>query len=94
MAKISKDDVLKIAHMSHIELLDAEIPAIISQLEDVLTYAERVQQLAADIQEPVVKNINIFRDDIVVPADAQAILERAPQREDDFFVVPSILEDK
>jgi aspartyl-tRNA(Asn)/glutamyl-tRNA(Gln) amidotransferase subunit C len=94
MAKISKDDVLKIAAMSHIELQEEEIPALISQLEDVLTYAERVQKIAADVQEPQIKNVNVVRDDVVVPSDAQAILARAPQREDDFFVVPSILEDK
>ncbi len=94
MAIISKEEVLKIARISAIEIREDEVEKLTKQLEDVLAYAARVAEIAADLQEPSTKNINVFREDVARDADTQAILERAPEREDDFFVVPSIIEDK
>lgn len=94
MPKISREEVKKIAHMSALELPDDEIESTMKRLEEVLSYAARVSQVAADVQEPSSKNSNVFREDIAKPSDAEAILERAPEREDNFYVVPSIIEDK
>ncbi len=94
MTKISKEEVKKIAQMSALEIHEDEIVPMMKQLEEVLSYAECVQEIAAEIEEPSDKNINIFREDVVIKTDSEAILERAPEREDNFFVVPSILEDK
>lgn len=92
MTKISKEEVLKIAQISHIELTEEEIPHLIEQLNEVLTYAERVTEVAAKIAEPSIKNVNVFREDVVVPADVEPVLAQAPEREGDYFVVPAILD--
>ncbi len=94
MAKVSKEELLKIAKMSKVELLADEIAPLQKQVEDVLSYAERVQEVAADTTAPLNNNVNVFREDLVVKVDTRAILERAPEREDDFFVVPAIIEGK
>lgn len=94
MTKISKEEVKKIAQMSAIELHDDEIEPVMRRLEEVLSYAARVSQIAADVQESSSKNVNVFREDIARQGDREAILERAPEREDNFYVVPSIIEDK
>jgi aspartyl-tRNA(Asn)/glutamyl-tRNA(Gln) amidotransferase subunit C len=94
MAKISREEVLKIAKISALEVHEHEIESLQKQLESVLSYAERVQEVSAEQQEPSVQNVNVFRDDLVQSADASAILKRAPEREEDFFVVPAIIEDK
>lgn len=95
MTKISKQEVQKIARMSALELADHEIEPMMKRLEEVLTYAERVTQIAADIDKQMVEGaINVFRQDVAHAFDAQPILERAPEREDNFYVVPSIIEDK
>lgn len=92
MTKISKEEVLKIAKMSHLELHDDEIPALMKQLEDVLSYAERVKEVTADAQEASPKNINVFREDVALPGNPAAILAQAPETEGTYFVVPAILE--
>ena len=92
VTKISKEEVLKIAHISSLDLHDDEIPALVKQLQDVLTYAERVTQVAADTQEPSVKKVNVFREDVVIKSDPEEILSCAPEREQDYFVVPAVLE--
>jgi aspartyl/glutamyl-tRNA(Asn/Gln) amidotransferase C subunit len=92
MTKISKEEALKIAQISCLSFDDAELNAIIKQLEAVLTYAERVQGVASDAQEPSSKRINVFREDVVVRTDAQTVLAEAPDREQDYFVVPKVLD--
>jgi aspartyl-tRNA(Asn)/glutamyl-tRNA(Gln) amidotransferase subunit C len=94
MTKVSKEEVKKIAQMSALELHDDEIESVMKRLEEVLSYAARVSQVAADAQEPSSKNVNVFREDLAKQGDREAILERAPEREDNFYVVPSIIEDK
>lgn len=94
MITITREEVLKIAHMSRIEVRDDEVEALMQQLQGVLNYAQRVMEIAAEIEEPVSKNINVFREDMVIPTDPELILQQAPDREGNFFVVPAILEQE
>jgi len=92
MAKISKEDVLKIAHISHITIHDNEVDALVDRLEHVLSYAARVQEIGADVKVHSMKNVNVLREDVAVPFDAQLILARAPESQEHYFVVPAILD--
>lgn len=92
MAQVSKEEILKIARGSQLELLDHEVDPLIHQIQDVLTYAERVKTIAIDAQEPVTKNINIMRPDVTIACNSEPLLQRAPEREGNFFVVPMILD--
>ena len=92
MPKVSKDEVLKIAALSHIELHAHEADALSIQLEAVLSYAERVKEIAAGNDEPSSKQVNIFREDVVSSCDAPRIMHEAPAREANYFVVPKIIE--
>lgn len=89
---ITKEEIEKIARLSHIELHETEIAATIQHVSAVLSYAARVQEIAKDVNIPSLKNSNVEREDIVIPTDSQAILAQAPEREGDFFVVPVIIE--
>lgn len=92
MTKVSKEEVKKIARMSALELPDHEIEPMMQRLEEVLTYAECVKQVAAEFDELHQGSVNVFREDVAKNGDYEAILQRAPEREDNFFVVPSILD--
>ncbi len=92
MTKISRQEVLKIAYMSRIALREDEVNPLIAQLEQVLSYAERVTEVATSMKEPSTKQVNVFRDDLVVSQDPEPILAQAPEREGNYFVVPVILE--
>lgn len=93
MSLITKEEILKIAALSHIKIHEHEIEPLRQKLETVLTYASRVQEVNAQ-HEFSRKNINIFRDDVAIKSDADAILACAPEAEAHLFVVPSILENK
>ncbi len=92
MTIISKEEVLKIAKISRIAIHDNEIEFIKKHLEEVLSYAARVQEIAQQIEEPSNRNINVFREDSVVSVPIEPIMSQAPVREGNFFVVPSILD--
>lgn len=91
--KITKEEVLRLAEISKIHIEESEIESIITQLEAVLSYAQCVQEVVGEMEEqPSNRNINFFREDVVMQENSQDVLARAPEREEDFFVVPSILE--
>lgn len=89
---ITKEEIEKIARLSHIELQETEINAMIEHVGAVLNYAARVQEIAKDVNIPSLKNSNVEREDLIIPTDPQTILAQAPEREGDFFVVPVIIE--
>jgi len=106
MAKITRQELLKIAHISSIELHEDEINPTLQQLENVLNYAQRVQEVAADVrsENPSTPNgyaglrpgslaVNVFREDVAVKTDPKPLLKLAPDGEEDFFVVPKILDN-
>lgn len=92
--KLTREELLKIAKQSAITLPEDEIESLRSQMETVLNYAERVKEAAQDIQEPSIKNINVFREDEIIRTDFEPILAQAPVREETYFVVPVILENE
>tara|TARA_B100000674_G_C37741894_1_gene869292 strand:+ start:416 stop:700 length:285 start_codon:yes stop_codon:yes gene_type:complete len=94
MSKISIEDVKKIAAMTKLHIEEDELEGVRQQLESVLSYAERVQQIAKDIEIPSDKNINHDREDSVITFDNKAILSQAPQHEDNYFVVPKIVDSE
>ncbi len=94
MTKITKDELLKIAQISKLRLDEDEIPSLVKQLEELLTYTERVKKVAKEIELPSNNNVNVMREDMVVRTDAKPIIERAPEREEDYFVVPKVIKSK
>lgn len=93
MAKITKDEVLKIAKLSALELAADEVDGLVQQLQDVLTYAERVQQFASQAHTPDIKNVNVFRADTATQGNPAAILAQAPEHDSQFFVVPAVIDN-
>lgn len=94
MALITRDEVLKIAKMSRITIHEDEIEPLIKHLESVLAYAARVGQVATYDQAPLPQNVNVFREDVAIPFNAERIKQEAPEIEEDYFVVPAILDQE
>lgn len=92
MSFITKEEILKIARMAHITLTEQEMIKMQSHVEAVLSYAARVQDIAKDVDVVMQKNSNVERDDVVHKTDCETILAQAPEREGNYFVVPSIIE--
>lgn len=73
-----------------------EIDQLASEIEAVLEYASSLQaiaQSAGSVKEELVCR-NVMRDDVVIEDDREALLDQAPEREGDYFVVPKIIKQK
>lgn len=93
MTLITKDEIRKLAHMSQLEIPDDQLEYYRADLEAVLNYASGLKAIADQYQtvQPMPKNSNVMREDIVIPTIREPLLALAPEREEDYFVVPKII---
>lgn len=92
---IDIDQVRKVASLARLELSAAEEEQFTSQLNDILTYVQQLDELDTQDVPPTTRAIevsNITRpDQLEAFAEREAILGSAPDREQDFFKVPQII---
>ncbi len=96
MASISKSEVEEIALLARLRLGEAEIERLRGELSAILGYAEKLQALDTEGVEPMTHAVPLdcpMRHDTVQRSfDADTALADAPQRVEDFFAVPRIIE--
>jgi aspartyl-tRNA(Asn)/glutamyl-tRNA(Gln) amidotransferase subunit C len=94
---ITREDVEHVAELARLELTAAEKEQFIAQLNNILTYIEKLNELDTTDVEPtshVIPMSNVFRDDEVRPSlDRAKVLHNAPQESHFFFKVPRIIEE-
>jgi aspartyl-tRNA(Asn)/glutamyl-tRNA(Gln) amidotransferase subunit C len=93
--KISKDEVEKIAHLARLEI-DEDLKATLSeQLSHILAYIDKLEDVDVTGVTPASGTAflnNVFRADTVKASDGPAVtLANAPERDEDFYVVPRIV---
>lgn len=100
MAKVTLDEVRKLAALSHLALTDEECESFTRDLERILEYAESLQALdTADVEptshallERGLEGEASFRDDEPRPGlERDPLLEGAPDAGDGLFKVPRVL---
>jgi aspartyl-tRNA(Asn)/glutamyl-tRNA(Gln) amidotransferase subunit C len=94
---ISRDDVQHVARLARLHLTDEEAERMREQLDAILAYIDKLRELDVEGVEPTahaVLLVNVLRDDVLAPCLTQeAALANAPDRADEFFRVPRIIED-
>ncbi|PKL90303.1 MAG: Asp-tRNA(Asn)/Glu-tRNA(Gln) amidotransferase GatCAB subunit C [Ignavibacteriae bacterium HGW-Ignavibacteriae-2] len=92
---VSKKDVEYIANLARLEFSSSEIENFTDQLNQILQYVDKLNELDTDNIEPLshpVENVNVFRDDILKPTVSRMeALKNAPEANDEFFKVPKII---
>ena len=53
MTKITKEDVLRVAQLAHLELSDSEVETFSRQLDSILSYVEKLNELDTEGVEPM-----------------------------------------
>ena len=92
---IDIEQVRKVASLARLELSETEEQQFTGQLNSILDYIQQLDELDTTDVPPTTRAIevsNITRsDEIKVFPEREAILESAPDREEDFFKVPKIM---
>ncbi|MCL4548679.1 MAG: Asp-tRNA(Asn)/Glu-tRNA(Gln) amidotransferase subunit GatC [Bacteroidetes bacterium] len=92
---VTKKDVEYIAALARLKFNDAELENYTHQLNDILKYVEKLNELNTENVEPLshpVENANVFREDKLKPSiSTEEALKNAPNRTDEFFKVPKVI---
>jgi|SRR5580700_9653713 aspartyl-tRNA(Asn)/glutamyl-tRNA(Gln) amidotransferase subunit C len=105
---ISREDVLRVAELAHLELTPEEAELYRGQLDEILNYIGKLQQLDVTNVEPMTQMSSQtvaasgeprpgaesdLREDTLLPCHiADAVLEQAPDAVKPFFRVPRVIE--
>ncbi len=98
--KISREEVLRVAELAHLELSPKEVETYRGQLEQILTYIAKLEELDVSGVEPMTQVLEAageshaeLREDALRPCDvAGDILAQAPEAQKPFFRVPKVIE--
>jgi aspartyl-tRNA(Asn)/glutamyl-tRNA(Gln) amidotransferase subunit C len=94
--KISKEQVEHVAKLARLAMGEEEKELFTRQLGDILTYIEKLEELDTTKVEPtshVIPIKNVFREDETRPClSREEILKNAPDRTEEYFRVPRIIE--
>jgi aspartyl-tRNA(Asn)/glutamyl-tRNA(Gln) amidotransferase subunit C len=95
--KIDNDLLYKLEKLSSLKVSEDKKEEIKSQLSDILTYIDNLNELDTSDIDAYFSTLDggtPLREDTINsnPDIPKAIIANAPQAEDDFFVVPAIIE--
>jgi len=96
MAHITREDVERIAGLARLSLSEAEAEAAVSDLEEILSYVDLLDQAETEGVEPtshVIPLATPLRDDAETERlDPALAIANAPSAEGTAFVVPKVIE--
>ncbi len=94
--KLTREEVEHVARLSRLSLEAAEIDALTGQMDQLLGYVEKLNELDTDEIVPTAHAVpleNAFRADEIRPSlGLERALQNAPQTEASCFVVPKVIE--
>lgn len=98
--KISREDVVRVAELAHLGLAPEEVDKYREQLDRILTYVEKLNELDLEKIEPMTQVLHAggdshpeLREDTLRPCvAADPILAEAPDAAKPFFRVPRVIE--
>lgn len=92
---VTRKEVEYIAQLARLRFKDEELENFTSQLNEILSYVDKLNELDTENVEPLshpVEEFNKFRDDELKPSiEREEALKNAPDRTDEFFKVPKVI---
>jgi aspartyl-tRNA(Asn)/glutamyl-tRNA(Gln) amidotransferase subunit C len=93
---VDADTVRRIAHLARIAVAEDEVDHLRDEINVVLAFVEQLSEVNVDGVEPMTSVTPMAmkkRADVVTDGnDAAAVLQNAPANEDNFFLVPKVVE--
>jgi len=94
--KLSSQEVEYVAHLARLEITNKEKDKFTAQLNDILLYIDKLNELDTKGVEPMSHAIavtNAFREDNIVDSiGTEKSLANAPDARGEFFRVPKVIE--
>ena len=88
--------VRRIAHLARIAVADSEVENLRGELNAILAFVEQLQEVDVEGVEPMTSVTPMAMkkraDAVTDGGDAEAVLKNAPASEDNFYLVPKVVE--
>jgi aspartyl-tRNA(Asn)/glutamyl-tRNA(Gln) amidotransferase subunit C len=93
--KITPQEVSHVADLARLHMSQEEIDAMAKQLDDILTYVAKLNELDTGSIVPTthaISIVNAFREDEeMLSLEREKTLANAPQQNSESFVVPKVI---
>jgi len=93
---IDKDKIKHISKLARISVEEKEIDSLSKDLSSIFSFIEQLNELNTDKVEPLSSILNeplrTRRDEINDGKIREKILENSPEKNEEFFVVPKVIE--
>lgn len=92
--KINREEIIHIAKLANLNLTDAEIDKYTNDMEDILNFANTVNNVETDNVDETIgaDNYNVFRkDEIGESFDREELLKNAPSQDEGMFRIPKVI---
>ena len=93
---IDKNTVKHISKLARISLDDEKIDSLSKDLSSIIKFIEKLNELKTDKIKPLTSIINsslkLRKDEIKDGKIRDQILKNSPEKNDEFFVVPKVIE--
>jgi aspartyl-tRNA(Asn)/glutamyl-tRNA(Gln) amidotransferase subunit C len=88
--------VKRVARLARLKVSDEDVPRLAGELNSILAFVEQLNEVDVSNVEPltsVVSQAMKMRDDVVTDGGyPKDVTRNAPASEDDFFMVPKVVE--
>jgi aspartyl-tRNA(Asn)/glutamyl-tRNA(Gln) amidotransferase subunit C len=100
-AKVTVEDVERVAELAHLELAPEETPRMLKDLNAILDYVAELNELDTTGVAPLAQvseledtaGAGVLRPDLPLPSlDRAAVMSQAPETDQVFFKVPKVIE--
>lgn len=88
--------IRSLAHLARLEFNEATEQAMLTDLNKILNWVDKLRELNTDNIEPLIhmsEEVNVMRDDVAQnTVSHEAALQNAPKKDSDYFRVPKVME--
>ena len=93
--KVSREEILHIANLAHLNLEEDEIDTYLLHLQDILNFANIVNNAPVDGLDITIganEAKNVFRkDEVKIFEDNESLLKNAVEKEQNMFKIPKVI---
>jgi aspartyl-tRNA(Asn)/glutamyl-tRNA(Gln) amidotransferase subunit C len=93
---VDENTVSRIANLARIGVTDGELPALAKELSAIIGFVEQLSELDTDGVKPLTSAVEDRirgREDVVTDGGyAEDVLANAPEKDDEYFAVPKVVE--
>ena len=94
--EFDKKSLLKLGKLARISISDDKLNNLSKDLNSILEFVDQLKEIKTDQVDPTSNSLNqkleVRGDKVDTKNSAEDILENAPEKEMDFFVVPKVIE--